>query len=431
MKKQVMILLVFMCLFSISTSMSVAADLDDNYPVDEILNSGTDPEEFTAVRIENGFISDWISVAFRDGDFNASERYFFYVATNQWAWESRNTQRSLHFDFDQSYKRNEIGGLYIIKSLILDELDKPVDARAVCYWNITRDKDGIRIVDYATICFNTDSTFTTAKSEVRNSMNVSGVLHPEIVYFTTTATHELGHALGLGHVKRNNDANNTSIMSAPSPQLPMRAINDVDRTNFRQIYNRNASVRNFIMTLQDEEPSLRNIPENNQTYDIDTRIEMCYEPISDSELLDRSDLVIKGRVKEILPTEWTTADGRPLSQNNIQDVDILRLFHSVVVEVDETYKGEVKTNEILIRKSGGTFDNIRITTSNPDYYENDEVILYLREKTDDSGVVYAQTHDGGSQIFIIDENSGVNGRGEKVNIPELIEEIENHIASNQ
>ena len=424
MKKQAMILLVFTCLFAISIPMSVAADPDDNYLRDEILSNRTDPEEFIAVRMENGFISDRISVAFRDGDFNASEKYFFYVTTNQWAWESRNMQRPLYFDFNQSYERNDTGGLYIIKDLIVNEANEPVSARAVCYWNVTRDRDGIKIVDYATICFNTNSTYTTAKSQVRNSewINNNTILRPEVVYFTTTATHEVGHALGLGHVRRNNDDNNTSIMSSPSPQIPMRAINDVDRANFRQIYNKNSRARNTVMILQDEEHYM---PENNQTYDVDMRIEICYDLMNDSELIDRSDLIIKGRVKEILPTEWTTTDGRPLSQNNMQDVNILHLFHSIVVEVDETYKGELKTDEIIIHKSGGTFDNIRITTSNPDYYENEEVILYLREKPVDSGVVYIQTHDGGSQIFIIDDDLGVNGRGEEVNIPELINTVLN------
>jgi hypothetical protein len=83
MKKQAMILLVIVCLFAISMPVGVAAD----------------PNEYKEVKYANGVSNDDIIVVFRDGDFNASEKYFFYVATNQWAWESRNTQRHLSFDF--------------------------------------------------------------------------------------------------------------------------------------------------------------------------------------------------------------------------------------------------------------------------------------------------------------------------------------------
>ena len=419
MKKKAMILLVVVCLFAISISMSAAADSDDNYPGDFNFSGREDPDNFKEIRLVNGFISDNISVVFNDGDFNASEKYFFYVATNQWAWESRSTQRSLYFDFyNQSYKRDDAGGLYIMKDLFRDSSGEVSDTRAVCDWNWTA--DGKSVHD-ATIIFNTNVNFTTAPSQVRGYEWIDGVLHGETVHFKSTATHELGHALGLGHVKDDNQ----SLMYDGPGKPPIRTINPTDRANFRQIYNGNARASASAMILQNED-----IPTNNQTYDIDRRIEMCYEHINDSELIDRSDLVIKGRVKEIPPTEWTTADGRPLSQDNIQDVNILHLFHSVIVEVDEVYKGELKTDEIIIHKSGGTSDNIRITTSNPDYREDDEVILYLREKIDGSGV-YVQTHDGSSQIFVIDEDLGINGKGEKINIPELIKELENYAVLNQ
>ena len=300
----------------------------------------------------------------------------------------------------------------------------------------------LETIKCSVITFNINADFTTARSQVKGSVNRSGTIIPETVHFLSTATHELGHAMGLGHVG-NHDT--TALMHSPQKNETtnetiderelVRTINATDRANFRLIYDKNPRSRGSVMIsseLHNEENYLylRNIPENNQNYDINMVIEICYEPLDDSELIDQSDLIIKGRVKEILPTEWTTEDGRSISQNNIQDVNILTLFHSVVVEVDETYKGELKTDEIIIHKSGGTSDNIRITTSNPEYYENEEVILCLKEGIDDSGVYYYQIN-AGSQIFIIDDDLGVNGRGEKINIPELIKELENYTASNQ
>ena len=283
------------------------------------------------------------------------------------------------------------------------------------------------------ITFNENVYFTTAKSRASfNSVTINNRTYPETVHFLSTATHELGHAMGLGHV---NNRDTTALMHRPENNTTdmrkeVRTINATDRTNFRLIYDKNPIARNSVM-ISSELPTeenylyLRNIPENDQIYDINMMMEICYEPLKGSEMINQSDLIIKGRVKEILPTEWTTKDGRPISQNNIQDVNIFNLFHSVVVEVDETYKGELKTAEIIIHKSGGTSDNIRITTSNPEYYENEEVILYLKERIDDSGIYYYQIN-GESQIFVIDEDLGVNGVGEKINIPELIKELENY-----
>ena len=156
-------------------------------------------------------------------------------------------------------------------------------------------------------------------------------------------------------------------------------------------------------------------------------------------MITESDLIVKGRVKEILATQWDIPDGTSSGSEDIYQYD---LFHDVIVEVDEIYKGELtgRTQEITVRQPGGVLDNVRqIAIDMPDYYEGEDVILYLSQKTLSSNsrntgmslnsrnndkVIYRQLNEK-SQIFVIDDELGVNGLGLKVDIPqEIISPIE-------
>ena len=145
---------------------------------------------------------------------------------------------------------------------------------------------------------------------------------------------------------------------------------------------------------------------------------ILYSSFTAEQMVDVSDLIVKGHVKNISASRWNTTDGKtPMTENLLE----YSLFHDIIIEVDEFYKGEATgdTKEIVVRQPGGVYGNIRQTVSVPQYYEGEEVILYLIEDFslafDNDKMIYSQINQEG-QIFVISDNVGINGLGEMVEI---------------
>ncbi|MCL2141411.1 MAG: hypothetical protein FWH46_00805 [Methanimicrococcus sp.] len=90
--------------------------------------------------------------------------------------------------------------------------------------------------------------------------------------------------------------------------------------------------------------------------------------------ITRADLVVRGTVKEVTPGSWYTADGQPLEETSFNSF----MYHDIIVEVDEVYKGKTDGQTITVRLIGGVADDhVLIHLDSFNYRENDQVILYL------------------------------------------------------
>lgn len=285
------------------------------------------------------------------------------------------------------------------------------------------------------ITFNTNYTFTNSLSNA-NSSNRTYDLQ-------SITLHELGHSMGLNHIQDNN-----TVMRPTAHGFGKRNLDVYDEYYFYQIYKNQAAggTRSLILDeLDDEywtsrglvfEPvdnylSLRQLPmkiQSDKVYDIELGMDIFYLPLDDEQMIDFSDLVIRGHVKEITTPWWNTTDGKMPSEESILEYS---LFHDVIIEVEEVYKGELTGNvkEIRVRQVGGSLDNVRQTTSIPEYYMGEEVILYLvkEDMKDDDVIFYTQINEKG-QLFIVGDNVAVNGIGQKVNIEtDIVSSIEKRV----
>lgn len=208
--------------------------------------------------------------------------------------------------------------------------------------------------------------------------------------------HEMGHAMGLNHSEYEN-----AIMYRTSNGLTRLAIDDTD--GLASIYN----VRPHSTTFE----STSNLNE-----------EMIYlfsylAPLNEEELIEKADLIVKGEVKKNLPAVWNTENGILKSNDDINDYS---MYHDVVIEIEEVYKGEIDTKEIYVRKVGGVIDNTHIITNSKEYNEGEKVILYLAKDTSSLTAKNGPEHyfelSEKGQIWIHDDGKTVNALNEEINI---------------
>lgn len=113
-------------------------------------------------------------------------------------------------------------------------------------------------------------------------------------------------------------------------------------------------------------------------------IGVSYELIylSPEDLANKSDLILIGSVKEILPARWNTPDGEQ-PENVLEDLnwnDVI--YRDVVVSVDDYLKNSLPSNEVVVRVLGGTVGNLGMDVEDEASFEpGEDVLLYLVEDT--------------------------------------------------
>ena len=104
------------------------------------------------------------------------------------------------------------------------------------------------------------------------------------------------------------------------------------------------------------------------------------EYLSPEDLAKKSDLILIGSVKEILPARWNTPDGEQpedaFEGSGLNDV----IYRDVVISVDQYLKNPLSSNEVIVRTLGGTVGNLTLAVEDePSFEPGDDVLLYLVE----------------------------------------------------
>ncbi|HII02979.1 TPA: hypothetical protein HA351_15445 [Methanosarcinaceae archaeon] len=104
--------------------------------------------------------------------------------------------------------------------------------------------------------------------------------------------------------------------------------------------------------------------------------------LSPEELAKKSDLILIGSVKEILPARWSTPDGgQPENAIEALGRDEV-IYRDVVISVDEYLKNSLSSNEVVVRVLGGIVGNLGMDVEDEASFEpGEDVLLYLVEDT--------------------------------------------------
>ncbi|OPZ94964.1 MAG: hypothetical protein BWY74_00128 [Firmicutes bacterium ADurb.Bin419] len=98
-----------------------------------------------------------------------------------------------------------------------------------------------------------------------------------------------------------------------------------------------------------------------------------------AELVDDSSVIIKGIVKEKLPSKWS-------NPNSIKGTNVRNTIQSdIIVDIAEVYKGEPYNRELIaVRVEKGKVNNIEVVSDGyPDFTLGEEVVLFLSEDDGD------------------------------------------------
>jgi len=96
-----------------------------------------------------------------------------------------------------------------------------------------------------------------------------------------------------------------------------------------------------------------------------------------TELSNRSDTIVIGTVKEIIPSKWNTADGKKSSSDVKFSLDNT-IYTDIIINVDEYVKNPLSSKEVRVRVEGGTVGNdVLIVDDEPTFKPGEKVLLYL------------------------------------------------------
>lgn len=102
-----------------------------------------------------------------------------------------------------------------------------------------------------------------------------------------------------------------------------------------------------------------------------------------TDLNNRSDTVIIGTVKEILPPKWNTVDGKRPNKSRSEIILENVIYTDIIISVEKYVKNPLSSNELTVRTSGGIVGNDSMSTDyEPSLKTGEKVLLYLIEDTD-------------------------------------------------
>lgn len=169
--------------------------------------------------------------------------------------------------------------------------------------------------------------------------------------------------------------------------------------------------------------------ENNGNEPFGINICIDFIPYTHEELRDHSDTIVIGKVKEILPPRWNTANGKqPIKLLNKLEYPDDIIYTDIVISVDEYLKNPLSSRELVVRVTGGTIGYFSMTTdADPSFNTGEKVLIYLskdeRPSTKDIGPEHFIVTDYYRGKYTLTEDGKAITSDETITLEELLNTI--------
>ncbi|MDV0446993.1 hypothetical protein MsAg5_08610 [Methanosarcinaceae archaeon Ag5] len=235
----------------------------------------------------------------------------------------------------------------------------------------------------------------------------------QIILFAATAILVVALAAAAMYlISQNNSADSNGIQNSSSNQTLESVTKTNDNINYSYLRGGTRIVRQFDPNDFVSRPHVTYPPES-------------APPWTEKGIMDDADLIVRGTVVQVQPDRWDTPDGTSpvIRTPNFFSVRG-EIYHLIVVDVEEVYKGELKgavDGKIYIRQMGGADDGVSMDVGLPDYRENESVILCLTVLPEIQNQAESVHYNGnpGGVFFVVNETTCVNGYNQKANLEEV------------
>lgn len=136
------------------------------------------------------------------------------------------------------------------------------------------------------------------------------------------------------------------------------------------------------------------VSDDNLTQHVEGNIEEVHSPriiipisgtlayLNFTELNQRSELIVVGTVKNILPSKWNTPDGKRQNDSIDNIGGNATMYTDIIITVDKYLKNPLNQKEVRVRIEGGEDEVVGIVVDyEPSFKKDEKVLLYLREDT--------------------------------------------------
>lgn len=215
------------------------------------------------------------------------------------------------------------------------------------------------------------------------------------------ATHELGHWLALKDLYDSGDTEKTMYYGTALGEIKKRSLESDDIAGIKSISGAKSGFISSDYSI--DGIKLENSADKSINTDelLDINLGATVLLCTHKDLKNGSDMIVTGKVKEILPSKWNTIDGEKPSKVNTHSDQVCIIYTDIIVDVDRYLKNTLPSKEVIVRTYGGKVGNDKMKLDiEARFKPGEKVLLYLEKDTS------PMTNIGSEHFFVYGSMQG-------------------------